>query len=210
MTTNLKLSLSLAALMFLSVGLCAQATFGIRAGVNIATQNYDTDGLDVSFDSKIGLDIAVLVELGITEQFAIQPELHYIQKGYKVDDFFGFGEEATFTVNYLDLPILGKLTFGESVKFNALLGPSFGFALSGKTEVGDESEDLDFDEDDGYQRFELGLVIGAGVSLPMGDVSSIFFDVRYILGVSNLYDDVDDEDIKATNRGLNIGIGYMF
>lgn len=191
------------ALIGLAGTLTAQASFGIRAGAHIGKQTYDSDFADISLDSKVGLDLAILVELGISEIFAVQPELHYIQKGTKTDVF---GTEVSTVLNYIDVPILGKLNFGENVKFIVEVGPSFGYAISGKNKAGDDSEDIDFDEE-GYERFEVSGVIGAGVSLPVMNESALFIDIRYILGITNI---AEDEDFSAKNTGFNIGVGIIF
>lgn len=203
----------LAASMLLSNQIFAQIGFGGRVGVNLSNYNFELDEESEDFDTKAGLDIAGIVNIGLSENFSLQPELHFIQKGYKVEESFGgFSSEGKLTLNYLEIPILAKYAFGtETIKAFALAGPSFGFAATGKSEFcfnGEcESEDFEFDENDGFNRNEVSLNLGAGIGFNAGP-GQLFLDVRYLLGLSNLNDD-DSVDGTVKSRGLNIGVGYM-
>jgi len=203
--------LTICFVFFYSLSIQAQTTFGVRAGVNIATVNFEADGLDVSPDSRVGLTIAGIANIGITETFSVQPEVHFIQKGYKITlEFLGETLEETLKLNYLEIPIHAKYKFGqENVGGFVMAGPAIGFALNGEAESCDGgdcvSEDLEFDDDDGFNRFEVGLSVGGGVTIG----SNFFVDIRYVLGLTNLAED-DADGTKATNRGFQIGAGYMF
>ena len=184
--------------------------FGLRAGINSGSLNSEFEGGDISTDGKVGFMVSVLTELGLNDDFAIQPELQFIQKGGKTTlDFFGSELKSTLTVNYLEVPVNAKYKFvnNEKVKVFALAGPSFGFALSGESEDCDGADcvttDIDFDAD-GFKRFEVGFTIGAGAQF-----GNFFFDLRFVPGLTNLQDDEDD-GIKTTNRGLQAGVGYLF
>jgi dTDP-4-dehydrorhamnose reductase len=71
--------------------------------------------------------------------------LLFHQKGFKYKyKEPGYEDEATYNLNYIELPILAKVKFG---KFHAEAGPSFGYGIGGKykgtyTDQG-QSEDYD-------------------------------------------------------------------
>jgi hypothetical protein len=108
---------------------------------------------------------------------------------------------------------------GDNFAFNGFLGPSFGFALSGTQRFeydlertngqGDESdtetEKLDYDKD--LSRFDISALAGVGFSIGAGP-GKITFDVRYILGISDLTKE-DDIDDRIKNRAFQIGAGYI-
>lgn len=204
-------TLALFAFIILSFSIQAQATFGVRAGINVATVNFQSDGFNISPDSRVGLTVAGLANIPVNESFSIQPEVHFIQKGYKFElEFFGEVTETTAKLNYLEVPIHAKYAFGnENLRFFILAGPAIGFALGGEVEQCDGgdciSEDIEFDDNDGFNRLDLGLSVGAGMNIG----SNFFVDLRYVLGITNLSED-DADDIKTTNRGIQIGVGYMF
>jgi hypothetical protein len=205
-------TLTCAFALIFTTNLSAQLSVGGRIGLNLATVNIEQDGLSIKPDSKAGLQIAGLLDIGVSENFSIQPELTFIQKGYKFEfDFLGTKSEDKFIINYLEVPVHAKYGFGgEKIKAFVMGGPSLGFALGGKLEScvdgTCESEDIEFSDDDGFNRFELGLSLGAGIGLNVGP-GEVFLDVRYLLGLSRIME--DDSDGTTKNQGVAIGLGYM-
>lgn len=195
-------------LVFVFSATIAHSQIGVRAGVNIATLNYDPDDFIGDISPIIGLNIGLLMELPVTDRISLQPELHFIQKGDKeeYDDFFGSGSITT-RINYLELAVMGKFTLADIGNDGGLyvgLTPFLGYALSGEFKFEEdgfsETEDIDFDE---ISRMDFGIGLGAGASF-----GNLFVDVRYNLGLSNLND--TDIDFDINTRGILIGVGYMF
>lgn len=159
----------------------AQARFGIRGGVTIASQRFEDGNLDDDSKSKFGADVAVLFDIPIgSGVFMLQPELHWLQKGSVIDDISG--DDITNTFNYLELPLLLRVNFGDEIKLFAIGGPSIGYLLSGKSGGDDIDRDL-------YEDTEWGVHLGVGIGLGALEV-----DVRYMAGLS---------DISATNGNLS-------
>ena len=182
------------------------AQIGVRAGITLPNQNYEQDGIDLSLDPNLGLTLALLFELGITENFVIQPELAFVQKGAKTKfEFQGVTEESKLRINHIDVPVLAKYKFGtESIAAYVAAGPTFGYAISGSSETDGNKESFDDEDWDGYNRFEIGASAGGGIGIPMA-VGQVFLDVRYLFSLSNL---TDESDVTARNKGMNISIGY--
>lgn len=88
----------------------AQATkFGVKAGVDFASVKVQVLGNSAT-DSKTGFFVGGFATLGISEKFAVQPEVLYV---------------AISDSNFFSIPILAKYTFVE--KFSALVGPGFNY-----------------------------------------------------------------------------------
>lgn len=103
--------LTITSLILFSTLFCfAQNSIGVRVGINLANQQYDADGLDLSFDSNLGFSIAIPFEIGLSDNFSVQPELAFIQKGVKQDGIIDEVEVKTI-LNYLEVPILAKKLF---------------------------------------------------------------------------------------------------
>ncbi len=217
--------LSLLAALMIFASANAQISIGVRVGANFANQNFDADGLSISPDGLTGLAFGIPIEIGITESFAVQPELNFIQKGSSIefsDEIFGetFESKTDTRINYIEIPILAKVKFGtETIDAYLAAGPTIGFGMSGKVETEvtaagvteSAEEDIDFDED-GIKRSDIGLSIGAGAGIAAGP-GSLFLDLRYVLGLSNISDNdgvPDDEQVDVTNRGFQVSIGYLF
>lgn len=206
MRTVLKLTCLFAFVCTFSLVSAQNLSFGVRAGVNLANVNIEQDGLNIEPDSRTGLNIGAILNIGVTDAFSVQPELSFIQKGYSLELL---GDEVELILNYLEIPILAKYAFGsESFQGFVQAGPAIGFALNGKSKFGDEEEDIDFDED-GLNTFDFGLQFGAGAAVPAGP-GEAFLDLRYALGLANISDDESGDDITTTNRGLLITVGYLF
>jgi hypothetical protein len=205
--TTIKL-LSLACIVLMSVsGLVAQDTstdasynsvgrFGIRLGGNITKQNFDNGSLAEDPESKFGADIAIMYTLPIGDGFlAIQPELHWMQKGSTFSDLNG--DDAVTTMNYLELPLLLRVNFGGSLKIFAFGGPSAGYLLG-------VSSDNDQISKDDFEDIEFGLHVGAGIGFGRFEV-----DVRYMAGLSDVSAaDGNINDIK--NSAFGAGLTYKF
>ncbi|MFK8102710.1 MAG: porin family protein [Saprospiraceae bacterium] len=195
----------------------AQLSVGVRGGVNFATQSISgDDASSLSLDGITGLFIAIPVEIGITENFSVQPELTYLQKGSSFSfDILGFNTESSTTLNYFELPVLAKYKFvkTDDLGVYAAAGPTFGYALGGESKVSiqgvEETTDFDFDaeENEDFNRFDLGLSLGAGVEYKAGP-GSIVLDLRYVLGLSNL-NGGENDGVTTKNNGFAASIGYM-
>ncbi|HEX5112270.1 MAG TPA: porin family protein [Saprospiraceae bacterium] len=176
---------------------------GLRAGVVISKQQFDQGDLDVNPDSKFGLDLALIAEFPLGENFALSPEFHWMQKGSKIEDINGGFPESTSTLNYLEIPVLAKFTFGDEAAFNVFFGPSVGYLFSATDKDGDgNTNDIDLED---FNRTELGAHLGAGIRL-----GPVVLDVRYILGFSNIANIDEDDDLEIHNRSYGAGLSIMF
>ncbi|MEY4926548.1 MAG: hypothetical protein RI894_984 [Bacteroidota bacterium] len=203
----------------------AQTSIGFRAGVNFGNRDITPKTITSSGSGTatepgiVGLSLAVPFQFKLSDKFAVQPELCFLQKGYS--EYYVNGSDYirnSLTMSYLELPILGKLIFGGD-KFNCgiLLGPSFGYALGGRTTLDYKlngtsktiEENMNFTTNyKNINRFDMGFIIGAAPSYAISDAGSLFLDVRYQFGLSDIVNDTPD-NTKAFNRGLGLSIGYL-
>lgn len=140
----------------------AQETkFGVRAGVDFATAKakYEVMGTTVEAkSSETGFFAGAFAEIGISESFAIQPEVLYVS----IKDF-----------SAISVPILGKYSFGD---FSVMAGPDLNYLLD--AEEDEFKVNVDFGAS--YDINE-SLDVQARYSMGMGDVSlsGIFVGVGY-------------------------------
>lgn len=212
---------TLSALLFLSgafISLSAQSVcIGGRAGLHLANiEIRNGSSLTVGTENRAGLDVGLLLEIGVAEGFRLQPELHYLQQGFRLDfDFLGDKVKSNTVLHYLHLPALAKYRFniGEGPVAGFFLGgPTFGYAMSGKTIARSggekESEDVEFGEG-GLRRFDFGLSFGAGAELATG-TTRLFVEARYLLGIANIANPVEPRDESALrNRGITFAVGFL-
>ncbi len=177
--------------------------FGARVGANFTNVSIDTDGADISFDNQTNLMLGLFFDLPIGgDRFMLSPEIGLVGRGYDFD-FSTFGETNT-NFSYLDLGVLAKLMLvdQETLGFYVGAGLVFSYALSGIQEFNGDEIDIDFDDNDGFNRSNLNGAAVAGLTF-----AKIFFvEGRYMFGLSSLSDGEDDPDFDFDTRWNSFGI----
>ncbi len=193
--------------LFVLVSFAAQAQevrFGLKGGANISSYLLDKDQIEDT-EGQWGFQAGIVTEISLTERFALQPELLYVNRGaqYRVA-----GITVEEDINSLDLPVL--LKFKPLEVLNVYAGPQVSFLLNGKYEYGDEGVNFEFDDRDDFNTIDYGFVVGAGVEL-----GSFFVDARYSLGLNNALEDREINDVfleneDAKNNGVQVSVGFLF
>lgn len=194
----------LAACLLLSGQLFAQ-DFGVRVGLNSTNATIDVGDIEVNTDGQTNLALGVFLNLPVgTEVFSIQPELTYLNRGYKLGESLGVNIGSDVSIAYFDLGALARLNFGadEPLGFYIGAGPYFSYALSGTVEIAGDETDIDFDTDE-YNRSELQVAGAAGITINAG--LKFFGEVRYMGSLSN-QSSVDNVDIRQRALGVHVGI----
>lgn len=192
----------LISMLFVSVSSNAQVkSVGLRVGVNLASVSSSDDAFES--DNITGLDIAIPVEIGVSDAFSIQPELHFVQKGWEATIL---GVETLSKVNYLEVPILARVNVGlDALKLYGVAGPSLGYAMGGSisvTALGNTiTEDYTFSDEE--VRIDVGAVIGVGAEVEVGPGAAVL-DARYNYDVND-----DGSDFNFKNRGIGLTLGYV-
>ena len=180
---------TLTLIAFCAYGALAQGiSGGLKAGVNFANQKWSGGGFSASADARTGFHAGGYLNIGFSENFAVQPELIYNAVGAKFGD-------VKWNTDYLSIPVM--LKYSPAPIFNIHAGPQFGLLLSAKQD--------DVDVKDGMKGMDLGLGFGAGVDLPMG----LGITARYVMGLSNISEEADDiEDVSVKNTAFQISVSY--
>ena len=205
----------------------AQTSIGFRGGVNFTTisQPDIIKSITPDFKSTIGTNVALVAEIGISENFALQPEIGYSQKGFKIEeginvDIFNIpvpiGAKVVTKFNYFEAPLLAKFKFGSpQVQAYVVAGPVLSYATGGQLKTKAKilidipltSTNLNLNAL-GFERFDIGATVGTGLMLHTKG-GSIFADVRYTKGFKDVYD-IPLIDLKLQNSGIGVNVGYMF
>lgn len=188
-----KIILTVTLALFAIVCTNAQASFGVKAGVNFASIRGDnTDDISGRTSFAGGL----YAELPMSGEFTFQPELLYSGQGA---EFTGIEGDETFKLDYLNVPLMFKYYVSEG--FNVQAGPQIGFLLSAKA---DEVNTYDF-----MTNIDFGLNFGLGYKLESG----INIEARYNLGLSNIWETYyygSDAIVNNKNGVWQITLGYTF
>ena len=215
--------------------------FGIKAGANMASMTgdgWDTfeameDGLAVEKKSRMGLAGGLFVNLSLgTGVVSLQPEFLYVIKGAKADMTMD-GETVTMKLKntYIEVPVLIKYNFtsaGSASPF-MFVGPVATFNAGCQVEYADVpagAEDFFEDEDvENAKSMDFGVTIGGGLGLAVGPSGKLTFDLRYTMGLGQVFEDVAaaeqdsgklylvDDDGKALdfkNSDIRLMAGFQF
>lgn len=207
--------------------------FGIKGGFNSATvTGDDAEG----YNSRSGFVGGVFTRLSLGGPVGIQAELLLATKGAKttlVDEVTTLSADITLKADYFEIPVLLRYGFkGQGpAGLNFYGGPVFAFSRSSKTALSTTAFGLEVGADlDNYNEksTDLGLALGVGLDLSLAR-SVIVLEVRYTVGLQNMWEDVvladlpsdlnslvlyaDDatgEAYKMKNSAISFTAGFMF
>ena len=159
---------------------------------------------------KAGLILGGFVNYQLTQRISLAGQLLFVQKGYTCSDTDAFGiYKSRRTLNYFELPILAKYSFGENtLGYYAFAGPSFGFQVGGKYTYeydGVKGEDTDMSH---FKVMDLGLRFGGGLDYPICS-GRLGFELGFELGLCNIYADSDGY-YSARNFAVLLMFFYVF
>jgi len=180
-------------------------SFGLNGGLNIPK----VTGADVSvyldnLKSNNGIVAGAYVSIGLLPNISIQPEMLYSQKGFKTSyDFYGERHEQTLRINYMEIPVLAKLSFGAIIKPYVLAGPYLATKIGTNYEETIDGIMYISTNENGLAGLDIGLTVGAGIQTPI----KISVEARYSMGLRSIYygSELDDLDIKNSNIQLLVG-----
>jgi hypothetical protein len=216
----------------------AQFQIGPLVGANLSSLSMDPDIPGGNINTKTGFAVGGIIVINFSPIIGLQLEPTYMQKGAVIHTpFTDFGlifeMERTIEVNYIDIPVLFRVSFGgEFIKPYLLGGGYIAFPVSkAKIEIekvivnGEDFINI-VPEEDITQEIETnsidyGLNFGAGISFQLG-IIDLFLEVQYSLGLSKLNDedflifppdvpifpDIVISEIK--NKGFQIKAGLLF
>lgn len=167
--------------------------FGVKGGLNISKLT-NTDGSK----ALAGFHAGGLVNIGLNESWAIQPEVLYSSQGTKAEKgIFGLTASNTLNLNYINVPVMVQYSIVPAFYLEA--GPQVGFLTAGKVKSGGVSVDIK----DSMKSIDFGLGFGFGYKFDMG----LGISGRYNFGLTNVY---DSDKIDGKNSVAQIGLFYTF
>ena len=125
---------ALALLTMLPAGASAQLDISLRGGVNLYKLTGDSISAADSLGTLKGINIGVTVAVPVSDLFSVQIGLAYSQQGTAASDFFGDSINAKVKNNYIDIPILAKISpsMDGALGVDFFVGPSIGFNIGCK------------------------------------------------------------------------------
>ena len=153
--------------------------YGIKAGVNIAKVT------NMGVDSKVGFTGGFFVDYRFSKVFALSADILYSGQG-------GDDTREKLKTDNLNIPILANLYLAKGLAFKTGLQP--GFVMGAKID--------DTPVTDGCNTVTFAVPVGLSYTFSCG----LLFDVRYQIGLSNVFKEQD----KYRNGVFSIMAGWRF
>jgi hypothetical protein len=192
----------------LPLGAAAQSVGGgVKGGLALADvpnslDNFDEPGASTSL--RVGFAAGGFLTFRVGGGFSIQPEVLFTQKGVKLEVGDGaLSGDVKYQADYLDVPILARVTFGQGVRGYLFAGPSFDIKLNAKMKVGIMGQAEEEDISDEVEDFEFAVAFGGGVEL-----GPLLLEARWSEGLSNLNTAKDEPELKS--RTILFLVGFRF
>ena len=230
----------------------AQSTWlGLKGGISIP--NLSGGGgnpLSENYSSRLAANFGVQSEFVLTRTWSVQVELNYAGQGGKRNGmqpitnlppeyaqlvpagtylYANFKNKAI--LDYLELPVLARITWGKRFPFYVNAGPYLGYLLHAKektsgtsyiyadsqgqqpleTQAGPvpaQNFDATTDVTSSIKRWNLGITGGAGIAKPFGQRNKVFFDARFEYGFLNIQKYSQDGKNNTGNVLLSLGYAY--
>lgn len=203
-----------------------QIGFGLRGGYcgSLSSQEL-VNGMDreIGFAPTYGFMINYDLDL----HFAVSLEANYITYSEILKyskDFYPYTPDPTepkavttkSTASYLQIPLLGRTTFGDKkLKWYLTFGPYLGIGMSGKRENamnGTKRLDLTYDatfKPGDFKKYDMGGQVGAGFQYTVGKSGFLFIEARMQIGFFDFYNKLTEEQREAYLGSNAQGYGYF-
>ncbi|MCZ2102616.1 MAG: PorT family protein [Chitinophagales bacterium] len=188
----------------------ANAQLGIKAGINMAKIQIDPESSTNSTSLKPGLSIGAFYNMRLSDQFALMPEVVYIQHGTKDEYKSGIDKSTSKTsINYIQIPVLLKMRLVNSLYAQAgpYLGKGIGTPQVVITDASGNETTLksEFTDNgvDGPNHWDYGFQAGAGFAIS----ARARVDARYIHGLNHV---TELRNFKTYNRSFNLNLSFFF
>ena len=176
--------------------------YGVKAEANMS--NFLLTDLDnQSSTMKLGPTLGGFMNIGVHENFSIQPEVMLFYRQSKMetgsvkDDFRQWG---------MQVPVyfLGQ-TYTNSGKFYAGVGPYLGLGFDAKYKDADKDLYKKVNGKTDMNRWDFGLGALVGYEFSNG----VQVNAGYQLGLIDQLDALKD-DASMRNQAVSLGVGYRF
>ena len=193
----------------------SQNQFGIKIGGNVSKIAKSNLATDPNTYSRIGYQVGLYKEYGLSQKLVLRPELFYSLKGFKYHDV-STGNKIIVSYNYLTLPLL--IGYRPIATVAVFAGPEF--STLGPVRVitnGNREDDRVVNLrnlTNEYENFDVGLTAGFLYKV----TSRISADIRYTYGFSTILEwDVTNMQgqklytrRESNNKTLQFNLNYAF
>ncbi len=187
---------------------------GIKFGGALTSATFSGNGADSLNDATtddIGYNVGIQAVFGINSYIAVQPELHYVNKGYQLPLSIGGTQvsETTDNYDYIQLPVLASLRLPLLRVFTPklLVGPHIAYKIGGNslTKIGNTETRTQHDSDN-FNPIDFGFTLGAGADIGL-ESFTLNVELRYEIGLLGV--DSRDSNTNLTHNQVGFMLGIL-
>ncbi|HET9135708.1 MAG TPA: porin family protein [Candidatus Kapabacteria bacterium] len=194
---------------------------GLRTGCDLGTIHFTSDvSPDLTIGWKPGITVGLEWDYWFSENIGMAVEPSFIQKGLTETSSSPFiaGDKFSATFSYLQMPVLFKFAYGQSVlKPYFFIGPSIGYKLSATVHetVNGQQKDEDI-ADSEVTTVNLSIFGGIGLRWDVEPSIQLFIESGYDFGLTNLdplatkTSTPSIENPFAYTRDIIISTGFLY
>jgi opacity protein-like surface antigen len=189
---------------------------GVTGGLDIANLSVSNLPNGVTLSSKSGFVGGGVFEVGLSDVWFLQPELLYDMAGAS-ETANSFIASETWKLSYVEVPILVKAKFmtTEMVKPYLFAGPDIGFTTTSEVDITPENiqgqgRTLTNDVKDSTESVNFAIDFGGGVEYALNSSTTLFGDIRYSLGLTDIDKTPSDAGTTTKTTGIKILVGVRF
>jgi len=233
--------------LFLQIGRATaqQIWVGFKGGLSIPNISGGNDELSKGYTSRLAANFGVLSEWQLHKRLSLQVEVNYAGQGGQRKGmqpitnlppelqalvppgqylYANFKNKAI--LDYLELPVMAKYSWGRRFPFYVNAGPYVGYLLHAKEKTsgtsaiyadaqGDplptpqplppQSFDATTDVTSSIRRWNVGITGGVGIAWAITPKNRLFFDARFEYGFINIQRYKQDGSNNTGNVLLSLG-----
>jgi hypothetical protein len=230
----MKKSAVLFLVMFLSVTGFAQVKLGLRLAPGLAVNSVigdDTFDAAETNGASVRFSAGPIADFFFADNYAISTGLWYTVKrgsfrvpgGLLDETGTSLGNQTTYNLQMIQVPITVKLYTNEvapDIRVYFQLGGTLDFKLAEKAKEEDNNILAELserqDEKAAYKPLDVGLYLGAGAELILGENTAVFGGLNYNRGLVNALGGLDyngtkiNDDLKIRNQLVSLEVGIKF
>ncbi|MFN7120077.1 MAG: porin family protein [Saprospiraceae bacterium] len=177
-------------------------SIGPRVGVNFSKVSNTNNA-----DYKSGLVAGLTSTYSITENSGLTFDALYSREGSETES----EPQLATELDYLRFLLAYDLFFrdlGDRFRPKIYVGPTLGVLLSAENQIEGAENDVDVKEN--YNTLDVGLALGLGFNLRIGEATWLNVDGRYLPGLTNIIDNKPSGADAIRNQGFQLSLGLAF
>jgi hypothetical protein len=215
----------LTVIAILCVGLFSSAVaqqskfvFGINGGPNFTSLLYTKkfSVTDEKFVPEINFTGGLSVQFMLQKNFSLISGFAFERKGQIFKETYHDGNAIVnfrerVDLNYFNLPIMCRKTFGKTINYFIDGGIYLGYIIKASS-IGVDSDGNSYKSDISqyYKNFDSGIALGIGLSIPIKEKVSLSFEIRNYSGLLNIGATPVENDSKILNNSTNLLLGITY